>query len=163
ENPKILPQNGLYAIEHDSPDTSFNTIYRGLYTFCTANQDRKDLLLNQRSPAFTKNRHLSKDYGNKDLNRILEKSLQADDFFLLIGPPGSGKTSIITIHGNGTRSTSCNILLWLTPTVQSINMQSHRRNYSKCEYIRIGSELSCEEAPSALDRKSYRRCSTAKK
>lgn len=164
ENPKILPQNGLYAIEHDSPDTSFNTIYRGLYTFCTANQDRKDLLLNQRSPAFTKNRHLSKDYGNKDLNRILEKSLQADDFFLLIGPPGSGKTSIalqsmvMELRSN----TSCNILL-LAYTNRAVDeiCRAIEEITPKCEYIRIGSELSCEEAYRRhLIEKVIGRCST---
>lgn len=135
-----------------------------MYTFCTANQDRKDLLLNQRSPAFTKNRHLSKDYGNKDLNRILEKSLQADDFFLLIGPPGSGKTSIalqsmvMELRSN----TSCNILL-LAYTNRAVDeiCRAIEEITPKCEYIRIGSELSCEEAYRRhLIEKVIGRCST---
>src|SRR5690606_22134379 len=49
-NQSVLPQNSKYAVEHDFLDSSYNSMYRGLYAFLQANQDRKDLLLNQRQP-----------------------------------------------------------------------------------------------------------------
>lgn len=52
QNPSVLPAESLYAIEHDTMDTTFRSMYQGLYTYLSATQERRDLLLSQRPPRF---------------------------------------------------------------------------------------------------------------
>jgi len=48
QNPSVLPQESRYAVEHDSMDTSFKSMFQSLTLFAEANKDRRDLLLAQR-------------------------------------------------------------------------------------------------------------------
>ena len=86
---------GKWALESDFMETSFNSMHKNLYEFLKAEQSFKDLILIQRYPV------KSRDYGykNPDLSlqqrTVINKALSADDYFLLNGPPGTGKTSII--------------------------------------------------------------------
>ena len=52
QNPSVLPARSLYAIEHDTMDTTFRSMYQGLYAYLSATQERRDLLLSQRPPEF---------------------------------------------------------------------------------------------------------------
>lgn len=52
QNTSVLPEDSLYAIEHDTMDTTFRFMYQGLYTYLSATQSRRDLLLSQRLPEF---------------------------------------------------------------------------------------------------------------
>ena len=143
-NKKLFPVESLYAIEHDSMDTSFRSMYYGLSAFLNANKDRKDLLLGQREPKF------KDDVTNAclidDFERVVRKSLLAEDYFLLVGPPGTGKTSralnqmVRTFY----ESPKTNILL-LAYTNRAVDeiCQSLSTIVPKVDYLRVGSELSC--------------------
>jgi len=85
-NPDIL-----WAVEHDHMESTITGLYRGLFAFLQAPKSRRELLLGQRRPERNTSRTLRKDYGG--FNDLVIKTKQADDFFLLIGPPGTGKTS----------------------------------------------------------------------
>lgn len=93
---EALPAGSCYAIEHDYVDSSFSTQYKGLYALLDASPHRRGVLLGDESEPPQRNdlRRLSYEYDNADLSRILTKALQADDYFLLVGPPGTGKTSV---------------------------------------------------------------------
>ena len=52
QNSSVLPSDSLYAIEHDAMDTTFRSMYQGLYAFMSATKERRDLLLSQREPQF---------------------------------------------------------------------------------------------------------------
>ena len=52
QNSSVLPSDSLYAIEHDAMDTTFRSMYQGLYAFMSATKERRDLLLSQREPRF---------------------------------------------------------------------------------------------------------------
>ncbi len=80
-----------FAIEHDSTDSSATSSIRGLFSFLSARRDRKDLLLGLRMPEHHPERKLNGSYGRFD--ELILKEKQADDYFLLVGPPGTGKTS----------------------------------------------------------------------
>ena len=51
-NSSVLPPDSLYAIEHDTMDTTFRSMYQGLSAFASATKERRDLLLGQRPPEF---------------------------------------------------------------------------------------------------------------
>lgn len=93
---EALPMASCYAVEHDYVDSSFLLQYKGLYTMLDASPHRRGLLVGEagESPVRNMSRRLSYEYDSPDLSRILLKALQAEDYFLLVGPPGTGKTSV---------------------------------------------------------------------
>lgn len=148
-NKSVLPTLSNYAIEHDFLDTSYNTMYRGLYSFLQANTDKRNLLLNQRRPTQDTTKVLNNDYSRygQEINDVVLKAKQANDYFILVGPPGTGKTSIALksmVEEFCTEPTTNILLLSYTnravdeicDSLDEVNGQPH--------FVRIGSELSCE-------------------
>lgn len=149
-NSTVLPLESKYAIEHDYMDSLFTSTYRALYTFLGADPDRKNLILgqNDRLPQIDERIKLDNDHGTDELNHLVLKSKQAKDLFLLVGPPGTGKTSralkaMLTEYYNDGES---NILL-LAYTNRAVDeiCEAIEKIEDSPSYIRIGSELSCDE------------------
>ena len=92
QNPNLF-KDELYAIEHSSSDGNTSSAIRSLHRFISAPKDLKDLLLCQCQPQQDKSLTLTKSYS-PNLDETLLKAKQAKDYFLLIGPPGTGKTSM---------------------------------------------------------------------
>ena len=91
QNPNLI-SGDYFAIEHAGSDIGGTSAIRSLYTFITSNEERRQLLLGQRVPCVDKSLTLSRSY-HPDYDEIILKAKQAQDYFLLIGPPGTGKTS----------------------------------------------------------------------
>ena len=91
QNPDLI-SGDYFAIEHAGSDIGGTSAIRSLYTFITSNEERRQLLLGQRAPRVDKSLTLSRSY-HPDYDEIILKAKQAQDYFLLIGPPGTGKTS----------------------------------------------------------------------
>ncbi len=94
-NTSIFQQNQHWNLEHDMMDSGFTAMYRALYAFAQAPKTKKDLLLTLAPP---KRAELStKIEAPQDLTQeqqsIFKKIVQSKDYFLLWGPPGTGKTS----------------------------------------------------------------------
>ena len=147
-NRQVFDLHGNYALEHDFMDSSYNNLYQGLYTFLTAPEARKQLILGLREPHTDTTRTLSRHYLNTQIDDIVLRAKQADDYFLLLGPPGTGKTSIALrsmveeFHADPT----CNILLlsYTNRAVDEICSMLESIPYGP-DYVRIGSHLSCEK------------------
>ena len=94
QNPDIFcVSDRLWAVEHGGSDVGTNSNIRGLHQLMLASQRKKDLLLGQRAPEADTSLTLSKAY-NPHYDDIVLKVKQARDYFLLVGPPGTGKTSM---------------------------------------------------------------------
>jgi len=147
-NQSVLPQQSKYAIERDFLDSSYNSMYRGLYTFLQANKDRKDLLLHQRKPAQDLTQTLTGSYISPEINDIILKAKCAKDYFLLIGPPGTGKTSVaLKSMVEEFYSEPTNNILLMAYTNRAVDEICDALDKVKGNppFIRIGSELSCDE------------------
>ncbi len=147
-NTHFLPNDSLYAIEHDFLESSYRAMFMGLYTFLEANQDRKDLLLNQRVLRISNQVQLNRPCEIPEIQQIVEKAKKAEDYFLLIGPPGTGKTSIAlkSMVDEFYSEPQTNILL-LAYTNRAVDeiCESISQIQPEIEYIRIGSEFSTEK------------------
>lgn len=147
-NRQVFDPASRYAVEHDFLDSSYNTLYRGLYAFLTAPSHRKELLLCQRPPRTNLTCTLIGHYRNDQIDRIVLQAKQAKDYYLLVGPPGTGKTSVAlkSMVEEFYADSSCQLLL-LSYTNRAVDeicdMLESIRNHPA--YLRIGSELSCEE------------------
>ena len=146
-NLSIFPSGSLYAMEHDCMDTTFRSMYLGLSAFMNANQDRKNLLLGKRKPLFEEVDMLKTDHFIDDFDRVAAKAVAAKDYFLLVGPPGTGKTSRalrrMVEKFYAQPDTQILLLAYTNRAVDEI-CSSLNAIAPQIDYIRIGSELSCD-------------------
>ncbi|MDR2057247.1 MAG: AAA family ATPase [Dysgonamonadaceae bacterium] len=122
KNPAVWKENSFYAVMHDYIDSTYIGMFKALSCFMEANQDRKDLLLCKRFPV-------------------------ENEAFLLIGPPGTGKTSrslkqmvVSEIQKNETN------LLLLSYTNRAVDeiCKALKDIRPALSFIRIGNELNCD-------------------
>jgi len=110
----------FFALEHDHIESTYRSLYSGLHALLTAPLQRRQLLLCQR-PA------------------------TPDDFQLIVGPPGTGKTSVTlrqmvqTLHADKKR------LLLTAYTNRAVDEISEMLEQTGLDYLRIGQPLSCGE------------------
>lgn len=108
------------AMEHDHIESTFRGLYSGLFALLTTSPSRRELLLGQRQPT-------------------------PDDFQLIVGPPGTGKTSVTlrrmveTLHADGQR------LLLAAYTNRAVDEICEMLEQTGLDYVRIGKSLSCAE------------------
>lgn len=147
QNPLVFPENSRYAVEHDTMDTTFRSMYLGLSSFMDANPERRELLLGQCPPRFDMAYEDRIARTTDDFERVALKAEAACDYFLLVGPPGTGKTSRalrrMVEHFYACPSTQVLLLAYTNRAVDEI-CRSLSAILPQVDYIRVGSELSCD-------------------
>lgn len=139
-----------WAIEHDFMESSYRALYQGLQLFLEARQERKDLLLLQRKPRVDTTLTLQGDYasqGNTEFNDLVLRVKQARDLFLIIGPPGTGKTSfgMVNVLKEQLLEEGTSVLL-LSFTNRAVDEMCSKLVGEGIDFVRLGSELGCHEA-----------------
>lgn len=135
-NPIVFRQDAdtVWAVEHDFMESSGSALYRSLYSFLQAGKDRRDLILGQRTPT-------------------------ADDYSLLIGPPGTGKTSfgLMKQLRRELEDPSHTVLL-LSYTNRAVDEICSKLQKDGLDFLRIGSRHSCPDVykPYLLEQKVAR-------
>lgn len=153
QNPDLI-SGDYFAIEHAGSDIGGTSAIRSLYTFITSNEERRQLLLGQRTPRVDKSLTLSRSY-HPDYDEIILKAKQAQDYFLLIGPPGTGKTSqalqflVREQLAEKSKVQTSNFklqtsILLLAYTNRAVDEICNMLTENDIDYIRIGNEFSCD-------------------
>ena len=160
QNPNLIAGE-CFALEHAGSDIGGTSAIRSLYTFITSDVERRQLLLGQRAPRADKSLVLSRSY-HPDYDEIILKAKQAQDYFLLIGPPGTGKTSqalqylvreqlaekpkvqSTNPNDHSPKVNGQSSILLLAYTNRAVDEICNMLSEHELDYIRIGNEYSCD-------------------
>lgn len=139
-----LFDSGTYAVEHGSSDIATSASLRSLHAFITAPQQWRNLLLCQREPQADNSLTLSKSY-NPTFDETLLRAKQARDYFLLVGPPGTGKTSMALrfIVEEELASSESNILI-TAYTNRAVDEICDMLFTNGIDFMRLGNDSSCD-------------------
>lgn len=93
-NNRVFTEHTYWNLEHDLMDSGYTAMYRGLFAFASAPQHKRDLWLTYRAPQKPKTLEITAPAElTSEQKKIFKKAISAQDYFLLWGPPGTGKTS----------------------------------------------------------------------
>lgn len=139
----------VWAIEHDFMESSYRALFQSMQIFLQAPKSRRDLLMLQRKPEIDASRRLKGDYtnnGNAEFNELVLRVKQANDLFLIIGPPGTGKTSfgMLNVLKEELQEEGSSVLL-LSFTNRAVDEMCSKLVEEGIDFIRLGSELGCSE------------------
>lgn len=152
QNPDVLARRDsqgrrlLYAIEHAGSDVGSAATMRTLFDFVISSPERRALLFGQREPRHDMSVRLTKSYGDY-FDDLLLRAMQACDYFLLVGPPGTGKTSTAMrymveeqLAAEGRPS-----VLLTAYTNRAVDEICSMLCDAGISFLRLGSEYSCDE------------------
>lgn len=162
-NPHLFPgeASSAWAVEKDGTESSFTTLYRSLYSLFTATPQRRALLLGQRAPQIDETVALQGNYSQggrfPHFNQLVLQARQARDYFLLVGPPGTGKTSfgLMNILLEELQTSEDGVLL-LSYTNRAVDEICSKLVAQGLDFVRISSADSCapEYQPYLFSRKA---------
>lgn len=147
-NKDYFDKHRIWAIEHDVMDHGYTQMFRSLYSFVNAKAEKRRLLLGLQQP--------ESDYQEKPTStltkdgkqeQVIEKAIAAKDYFLIVGPPGTGKTSIFARRlieaYYGQPDVNLLVVAYTNRAVDELCGAIEAAVGTAEAYIRIGSELSC--------------------
>ncbi|MDE6266625.1 MAG: DNA2/NAM7 family helicase [Muribaculaceae bacterium] len=133
-----------WAIEHDVMDSSFKSLWRNVSTFLSSPSPRRELILGTREPNTDITRRRSGDYSN--FNSLVDGAVKSEELFIIIGPPGTGKTShgLMNILTEELRQPDSSVLLGAY-TNRAVDEICGKLTEAGIDFIRMGTSLGCSE------------------
>lgn len=136
--------DGCYAVEHAGSDAMHTAAIRSLCTLMRAPQSCRDLLLGQRAPETDPSLTLTHSY-HPHYDEIVLQAKQAQDYYLLVGPPGTGKTSMaLRFMVQETLAEAGTSVLLTAYTNRAVDEICGMLEEAAIDYLRIGNEYVCD-------------------
>lgn len=132
----------LYAVEKNNGDVGTSSSIAAMLIFAQADQPFRDLMLGLRQPRKDTTVKLRNSY-NSYYDSVILKAMQATDYFLLVGPPGTGKTSMALQYL--VREHQGRDLLLMAYTNRAVDEICGMLEKSGFDYLRIGKPYSCDK------------------
>lgn len=135
-----------WAVEHDFLESTFSALFRGVHALLTTDAKRRNLLLFQREPEVDETQEVQGYYGA--FTELVCRAKQARDCFLILGPPGTGKTSygLLTLVKEELLNPEASILL-MAYTNRAVDEICEKLLEEGIDFLRLGKE-SVTEVPS---------------
>ncbi len=156
-NVQLFEQYQTWNLERDLLDSGFTNMYRNLFSFLRGKERQRKLILGTIPPAPPSSQAIEIDASPFTMEQatIFQRLLQSKDYFLLWGPPGTGKTSVMLKHLTGylfDHSEENVLLLAYTNRAVDEICEAIEAYHPKMKdaYLRIGSRYST--APTFRDR-----------
>ncbi len=150
-NPDQLAAVQYWNVEHDLIDSQFAQLTRSVFAFVRSVSERRRLILGLEPPGRSELREVLDRSRYASLSEeqfdILQQMIVSKDYFLLWGPPGTGKTSImlrnyVEYH---LRETEDQILV-LAYTNRAVDeICQSLSGIDGIDFIRVGSRYACAE------------------
>ncbi len=148
-----------WALEHDYMDQLFQGMHREVFAFCMSDTHMKKLLLGEVYPQVPTEVPALPievegpllDSSEKELQSLLMKALAAPDFFLLVGPPGTGKTNLFLKHfvaatQSREEKETILVLAYTNRAVDEICGAVSQALHQDNQFLRIGNSNGCDPA-----------------
>ncbi len=146
---QIFRQWHLWNLEHDLIDSSFQVLYRNLMEFLQSDPRKKELIFTNLAPDQPDHANSSlslPDDLNDEQKKVLSKILHTKDYFLLWGPPGTGKTSIMLRSlGEFIIQNSSETILFLAYTNRAVDEICEALHSVHLDFIRIGTRHTAQK------------------
>ena len=157
-NEELFDRYELWNLEADIMDSGFRGLHRGLFGFLQSKEDKRRLLLGQRPPRKLKATEFkdgkiivpTQPIEHKRIEvpqeltseqqKVFRQIVLSEEYFLLWGPPGTGKTSMMLRHlvDYLVRQEGEEILL-LAYTNRSVDEMCEALQNAGLDFLRIGS------------------------
>lgn len=148
-NPHVFLQKAQqhWAIDPDYMESNNRSLFLGLFAFLQQLPHRRALLLNERSVEIDLDQQRKLSHLNPEIDQFVEQALRARDFFLLVGPPGTGKTSVglMSLVREELARPEGRLLL-AAFTNRAVDEICSKLVKDGLPFVRIGSVLGCAEA-----------------
>ena len=146
-NTEHLKLKKYWHLERDVLDSQFAQLTRSVFEFIKTSSLKKQLLFGLNPPALPDraSKPLQIDDLSSEQNVILQKMILSKDYFLLWGPPGTGKTSVMLKHY---------VRYFITHTQEQILVMAYTnravdeicdslKQSQNIDFIRVGSRYAC--------------------
>ncbi|MGN0009775.1 MAG: DEAD/DEAH box helicase [Marinilabiliaceae bacterium] len=135
----------LWAMDHDQVEAATSRTFSLLGNLLRTTKERRNLILGTRKP-ICESRPEGRLLDHGPMNRLVEQELNARDMFLLIGPPGTGKTSfgLMSILREELARDGHSVLL-LSYTNRAVDEICSKLDKDGIDYLRIARRSACSE------------------
>lgn len=138
---KVFEQKFEYAISVSYTESTYQQAYKGIMKLTSIPQERVNLLLGITKPTIPTTAQIKND--ETEINIIMQKINYSSDYFLLVGPPGTGKTNIALRKMVEMFLKQDKNILLMAYTNQAVDEICHVLAEIYPQFIRLGNEISC--------------------